>query len=197
MYVLEITVMFLQCLHMITAGEAMLKVNVFTVKKVLNLLVVVSIYIITLGHSTHVHAQNDGVYIYSDIFKSNKVFLIDETKASVIIGDVGWSAKFCDPANGYVCFLSKYVAFAVPINQEIGEQQWVYGNFKFTNKGSGTIEFLNCLVNVQIIETTIDEVRYEYLYSKTYGVVAIGMFLQSGQSNTYFLKGVTGFGQIK
>ncbi|MCK9345056.1 MAG: hypothetical protein M0P64_02945 [Candidatus Pacebacteria bacterium] len=52
-------------------------------------------------------------------------FAIDRTTNSVIVGDVGYDAKFCDAENEFHCVVSKVFEFAVPRNS-ILQNKWEF-----------------------------------------------------------------------
>ena len=138
-------------------------------------------------------ARASDYYVYDDIFNSSQMIVINVTESRINVGDVGRSIEICN-SESYFCFSDQYIAFAVPV-QDIGTRnEWEYSGVRFINYGARAITFLNSHTDVYLIQATINEIAFRYLYSEKYGLVAIGILdPQALTGRTYLIRGQYGF----
>jgi hypothetical protein len=82
--------------------------------------------------SAQVHSKcdTDRIYGYSNLGRGDGI-IIDEKRHSVLIGDTGVNATFCNTKSGFYCVNSKYFNFAVPTEVSSNTQSWHMGNYEY------------------------------------------------------------------
>src|SRR6186713_908996 len=96
---------------------------------------------------------------------------------SISLGHQMESALYCGNSDGFICFNSGIVSFAVPRISVVSSplpERWTYANQEYSVKRSGHVRILGRIVKIYVVETTIaDGLSFQFVYSPFRGLIAI------------------------
>lgn len=119
-------------------------------------------------------------FFYRNPFESSKFFSITENPVSVALYDVAYQANLCAEADKYICIESQILNFAVPRHWPVSQMTWKVGKFEFSMGSTKEIYILGQVINVFPITSKQGEGTYEFLYSRSRGIVGFKVSTDDG-----------------
>ena len=132
---------------------------------------------------------------YVNPLSRGHVITIQVTPPMVASGDRAVDAKFCRSDQKFVCVISEWFNFAIPLGSTSLPEQWEHNGNNYKMVGVEKITLFEKTRNVILIESVQSGRVYRYIYSYRDGLIAFSSEVD-GEHVTFISERAKGFGRV-
>lgn len=148
-------------------------------------------------------ADNQGRFVYSDPSYNrsegelgNLYLINDQQEPRYFIGDIGYSARDCSDKK-FHCFSSQAFYLAIPRKLSEKSGEWRSDGVSFQLSESRMLSVLGMERYVYFIDSSFNDQRFRFIYSKKHGLLGIGIVKDDNIDRLFFLTTSCGFAASK